>query len=908
MQKILRKRIIRDLRENLFRYLALGFLVVIGMYMIIGMVGAADTVIFGTRRLAETNNLEDGQFSLFAPLSAGEKEVLEKNGAVIEEHFSLDYAMKKNVTLRIFQVRKKIDRIQVDQGRLPKKAGEILLEKRYCEEKKIALKDSLSVGGHTFQVVGIGSVPDYEATFANLSDSAVNSSQFGIGFLIKEDYQMLKSERKSMKSEEYLYAYRLDNGLTNQKLKEKLQDFTMTADNIEDAYFQEYWDRTGGKLDDFKDGLSKLTDGADSLSDGLSELKGYSRDLTDGAGEIFNAYLKEASNGLEQFGIQELTKENYEAVLDDLIAKNEENALVKMKLKSILEQLKELDAFESGTLDYTNGVSKSEKGAEKLANGLAEFSDETIEFVDENFDTKLSKLTQFLPAEDNMRIGAAADDKFVDKAAGLVAGVIVLILFAYVISVFVVHTIEEEAFVIGTLYAMGVKKKELLAHYMTLPVLITFIGGLVGTGLGYCFSVSSMLEEPYGYFSMPQMDILYEPYLLVYGILLPPVAAIVTNYFVIRKKLSQPALSLIRNEHKSKATSKAQIKNKGFVQTFQIRQFLREKRTSFTVFFGMFICLLIVMLTLDCYVICNRVKEDSAADTKFEYMYTYKYPEKTVPKGGTPAYGVSLKKEVNGFNFDITLLGIGKDNPYFDADVKKGENKVVLSSAMAQKYHFNVGDELTLKDESEDKVYAFQIDGVTQYATGFYAFMDIDSMRDLMGEDEDYYNIVFSDHKLEIDTGRLYSTLSKAEVKKSSSVFAEMMQPMVVMLSVLSAAIFIIVMYLMMKVMIDRSSTSISLMKIFGYRKKEIRKLYLDGNLFTVMLSALVGIPITKIVIDALFPAMVANVACGLNLTIDWWMYVGLFGVILVLYLLINPLLMRRVNRILPAEVLKDRE
>ncbi|MGN0485310.1 MAG: hypothetical protein ACI4HI_17355 [Lachnospiraceae bacterium] len=371
-------------------------------------------------------------FSLFAPLTSEEKEELEKKGADIEKHFSMDYAIEKGVTLRVFQVRKKIDRIQVDQGTLPKKTGEILLEKRYCEENSLSLQDAISVGGHTFQVVGIGSVPDYEAPFANLSDSAVNSSQFGIGFLTKDDYQMLKSEKKSMKSEEYIYAYRLNNGLTEQKLKEKLQDFTMTAENIEDAYFQEYWDRTGGKLEEFKDGLSELTDGAES---------------------------------------------------------------------------------------------------EKLSNGIAEFSDKTTEFMDENFDTKLSKLTQFLPVEDNMRIGAAADDKFVDKAAGLVAG----------------------------------------------------------TVWGYCFNVGSMLKEPYGYFSMPQMDILYEPYLLVYGILLPPVALIFTNYFVIRKKLSQPALALIRNEHKTKAASKAQIKNRSFVQTFQIRQFLREKRTSFTVFFGMFI-------------------------------------------------------------------------------------------------------------------------------------------------------------------------------------------------------------------------------------------------------------------------------------------------------------------------------
>lgn len=48
MQKILRKRILRDLRENLFRYLALGFLVILGMYMVISLVGAAETIITGT--------------------------------------------------------------------------------------------------------------------------------------------------------------------------------------------------------------------------------------------------------------------------------------------------------------------------------------------------------------------------------------------------------------------------------------------------------------------------------------------------------------------------------------------------------------------------------------------------------------------------------------------------------------------------------------------------------------------------------------------------------------------------------------------------------------------------------------------------------------------------------------------
>lgn len=34
MQKILRKRVLRDLKENFFRYLALGLLIILCMYMI----------------------------------------------------------------------------------------------------------------------------------------------------------------------------------------------------------------------------------------------------------------------------------------------------------------------------------------------------------------------------------------------------------------------------------------------------------------------------------------------------------------------------------------------------------------------------------------------------------------------------------------------------------------------------------------------------------------------------------------------------------------------------------------------------------------------------------------------------------------------------------------------------------
>lgn len=47
MEKVLRKRAWRDLKENKFRYFALAFLIIISMYLVISLVGAADTIVDG---------------------------------------------------------------------------------------------------------------------------------------------------------------------------------------------------------------------------------------------------------------------------------------------------------------------------------------------------------------------------------------------------------------------------------------------------------------------------------------------------------------------------------------------------------------------------------------------------------------------------------------------------------------------------------------------------------------------------------------------------------------------------------------------------------------------------------------------------------------------------------------------
>ena len=134
------------------------------------------------------------------------------------------------------------------------------------------------------------------------------------------------------------------------------------------------------------------------------------------------------------------------------------------------------------------------------------------------------------------------------------------------------------------------------------------------------------------------------------------------------------------------------------------------------------------------------------------------------------------------------------------------------------------------------------------------------------------------------------------------------MMPMIYTLSIASAVIFCVVMYLMMKVMIDRSAQNISLIKVFGYRRKEIRKLYLDGNFYVVAIGALIVLPLSKIMINTMFPFMISNVTCGLNVNTPKQFYIIVYAVIIVLYLVINKILVKRLDKYTPAEILKNRE
>lgn len=836
MQKVLRKRIWRDFKSNLPRYLALSLLIILAMYLVVSLVGAAETIIRGSENADSRQCVEDGDFSLFVPMKDEEMEDLEADGVTIEPQFYMDYEIDEDHTIRIFANRDEVNRIDLVKGTLAEKKNELVVERQFAEKNDISAGDVITFGGREFTVTGIGTTPDYDNVLKSLGDTGCDCLHFGTGFVAADVYDTLRAEEKSIKSEEYYYAYRLNGAMTDDELKDRLEKLEFTSGDVEDPFFQEYWDRTMGKKDDLTDGIQELLDG--------------------------------------------------------------------------VKELKELKAFDDGIIEYTDGTKEAEDGSNELLDGIQELKDETDDMIDDIFSEDAQNLMTFVKAGDNARIQAASGDQELYRSVGTIAGAILLILISYVLSVFVVHSIDQESAVIGALYALGVKRKNLMAHYVTLPTVITFVSGLIGTLLGYSsLGVPIQMQDCYNYYSLPDLDVIYMPYLFIYGIVVPPVISIIVSSLVIRKRLSKPVLTMIRNEQKVGNGKDIKLGNMSFMNLFKIRQMLRESRTGFTVVFGMFVSLLLAMMSLEIYTYCANVNRDYVNDTKYEYMYTYKYPTEEVPEGGYEAYAKTLKKKIYGYNFDITVMGLTENNPFFDVNLSDSSSKVAISSSIAYKYGLDVGDTLTLKDDEADKIYAFEIASVAQYAPSFMVFMPYDKALELFDEPEDYFNVVFSDHALDVETGRLYATTTKTDVKKAAGIFSDIMQGMILTIGGVSVLIFIVVMYLMMKVMIDRSSFNIALIKIFGYRNKEVKKMYLDGNFYIITIGALISIPLTKWIMDMAYePAFVPNIACGIDKSFPFWMYLAIFAGILILYFIINHLLIRRIRKMVPAEVLKNRE
>ena len=63
-----------------------------------------------------------------------------------------------------------------------------------------------------------------------------------------------------------------------------------------------------------------------------------------------------------------------------------------------------------------------------------------------------------------------------------------------------------------------------------------------------------------------------------------------------------------------------------------------------------------------------------------------------------------------------------------------------------------------------------------------------------------------------------------------------------------------------------------------------------------------------KMIADSIYPYFIANTAMGMDLSFPWYLYLIVLAGAMLIYLMISSVLTGKIRKIVPAEVLKNRE
>lgn len=93
--------------------------------------------------------------------------------------------------------------------------------------------------------------------------------------------------------------------------------------------------------------------------------------------------------------------------------------------------------------------------------------------------------------------------------------------------------------------------------------------------------------------------------------------------------------------------------------------------------------------------------------------------------------------------------------------------------------------------------------------------------RELMELDDDVYNVILSDHKLKLKDSEVAVTNTKESVQDQIQSVIDDLQQIILVMILLGAVLCVAAVYLTVNMMVEENGNTISMLKIFGYRKGE---------------------------------------------------------------------------------------
>ena len=362
------------------------------------------------------------------------------------------------------------------------------------------------------------------------------------------------------------------------------------------------------------------------------------------------------------------------------------------------------------------------------------------------------------------------------------------------------------------------------------------------------------------------------------------------------------------NEFGTAFTAASTVESLPFAFSFRLRSFMRAWTTYVLMLLGVVLSLLLMVFSFGMHDSVVSYADDVREDIDFEVVYVFLGAPPTSPDGAETATLRSAKLVgAEGAGASLSVIGIDKDTKYFDVDLSgTDETHVLISKAVSLRYGYEVGDEFTLDpmDTDNRKVVVAGIVDYPQMAV----FGEHEDVNSLLGLDRGSSNAIVSGTVNDDLDNQAQSVISRSDMITSVNTFTQAMRPTILVLFIASIGLFIIVMFLLMRMVVDREQYSISLMKALGYDEAKVGHLYLGNYVLLVLLSLTVGLPLSVAIMRPTWQYMISSLATAFPFTTSSRSVILIVVIVLATYGVVRFLSGRHLRGVDVTEILKDRE
>lgn len=595
--------------------------------------------------------------------------------------------------------------------------------------------------------------------------------------------------------------------------------------------------------------------------------------------------------------------------------------------EEISSQMEEADKPELTEEEIENKITKAKKDGNSLA-----LINTMLESEKENVHIGMNTMVRLLRT-DMIQMEFKSTRTFAETFLYLLLAIAI-----FIIVVITKKRIDDERLQIGVLKSLGYKRYQIAVSYLVYPIVGSLIGGILGYFLGVLLH-APLTELFLSFYTVPlagfQLSSKYFINCIFVPLLLLSTLSFIIAYFMLRKK----PLALLKEGSNLKINTLSRIvthitKPFSFESKFRYKLASRSVGKLFIVTLTSFCTGLLIVLILVGSNLFNNMIDQSFDKLNYNYMISYKTVQNDTENADDLILSSSMdlkkildnngkEKELKDDEYSISLSGIDSYTKYIEVkdDHEKNlipllyeEDKgILINKSISEYLNVGIGDTLVLDQNGTE--FSYKIVGINDDYLGTTAYIS----RELLSKDLGYQEISYNTKYTVNKKYQNMDTLTTEELEQISSIFSidDLRSNIEKQMNRMDAAIYIVIFFasfmvliiiaVIANIIVEENKRTISLMKVMGYKSKEISSIVL--NIYTpfIIVAYLLSIPCMIAILKWIVALLIGDTKMVIPISLSPTMaLLGLIGLLIAYYIAIT--LSRRVLNKVPLAIALKRE